>query len=543
MNKTQKLSKLTTDWKFAQTAKNDYYMIPGKGETTTVKKEEYFDQLMAHKRWYEGDQWSVYPDGSSMTTTGDIAKPVVNFIKTIIDQKSAMLKKKRTSFDIKPVEKEDTDGSLMLNQLLRFIWKKECIQAKISEAYRESLKFGCGFQKIRYDGKDVKLENISSLNFYPDKFGYEIEDMRFIHIVYEKTAEYLNFHYELKDKEVADEDGKVICYETWYNPCEDYPDGAYFFWTEKQIIKENTLKEICARKPEIPVIIYRYNPSTDNFWGKSAVKDLAQVQMIHNKSLGFILDNLILTNNGQYKTTDDKLPEIMDNTPGKIYHLEDIKDLEPLATPRIDPQWFAIAQYTSYPLFQAMSGTYAVNLGGKSGTDTASGIIALQQAGGTLPESDFVDVQAAARKVAKFILAYMFEYYDEKRIFNVVDKEVPKKSINLDTDIFVDFGDALPDDKISRINLLSQMMQAGAITKPQFIEFLDTPILNNYVEKAQQELKAQQEQMQKDQALKGQKDQQMLQKGQQDIEEKAQTGSPMEKRVENKREATERNLP
>jgi len=231
-----------------------------------------------------------------------------------------------------------------------------------------------------------------------------------------------------------------------------------------------------------------------------------------------------LTNNGQYKTTEDKLPEIMDNTPGKIHHVEDINGLVPLETPQISPQWFSMVSYTGYQQFQAISGTYAVSM-----TDTASGIIALQQAGGTLPEADFVDIKTSACKVASFLINYIFEYYDERRIFDVVDHEVPMEAVNLDTDIFVDFGDTLPDDKVSRVNLLTQLLQAGAINKAQFIEELDDPRLNKYYDEMLQEVQMQQQQLIKQQQYQDAMNQQNLQKTQQEIERPP---VPVEKKAE-----------
>jgi len=527
MNEHQKLLE---DWDIAHQAKIDAYMVPGKAETKKVKKQEYFDRLMAYKMWYEGDQWTVRPDGTDMDTSNDISYPTINFIKTIIDQKAAMLKRRKVSFYTKPVEEEDVDGSRMISELLRYIWKKDNIQTKIALAYKDSLIYGCGIQKVRWDGKNVTTDVISPLNFYPDKFGYNIDEMRFVHIVYEKTAEYLNWKYKGKKKEEPDEKGRVVVYETWYNPSDIYPDGKYFLWTEKQILKEMTLKELCRKTTQIPIVVYRHNPSTDSFWGTSDIKTLAEIQLIHNKSLGFILDNLILTNNAGYKTTDPKLGETMDNSPGKIYHVDDMNDLQPLATPQINPQWFAIAQYTGYPLFQQVSGTYAVNLGGASGTKTSSGIIALQQAGGVLPEADFIDVKESARKVAKLIIDYAFDFYTESEIYSVVDTEVPKSSIDLTKDIFVDFGDTLPDDKIARINLLSQMLQIGAINKAQFIEMLDDPTLNKYAKEAQEEVQAQQAQQQQLQQLQQAQKQQQLQKGQEDLK------SAAESRVANMRQ-------
>jgi len=488
------IEKLQEDFNKARTAKEEQFIYKGYRQVKTEQKPYTTNRLLAMEKWYKGDQWSVYPDGTLIDTTNDISRPTINFIRTIIDQKVALLKKMKINFDVRPVEIMDIDGARLVEDTLNFVWRKDSLQVKVSQWYKDSLIYGNGFIKVRMnsDGK-VEVVNINPINVYPDMYGDDIKDMRYFTILYERTPEYVEYVYGKKIE--PNDKGAVNVYETWYNPSVEHPHGALYIWTETAILKQiDDLRKISKYKPEIPIYVLKHNPDTTGFWGQSEVAHLAQIQLIHNKSMGFILDNLILTNNAQYVTNSDNIPDIATNEPGHIYHINPDEVFQPLQNPPLSPQWFSLVQYTGYGTFQQESGTYAVNLGGAA-TRTASGILALQNAGGTLTQSDFIDIKYKASEVAQTIFAYIKQYYKYENILEMTDVEMTKDQFNGLSpyyDIFITLGDALPDDKVARLNMAMQLLQSGAIEQDWLIDYLEDPVLLKHMDEIKDKKKQQQ---------------------------------------------------
>ena len=457
MKEDKLLSKLKTDFEFVKKWKDEQTATEGAADVARKIREEYFNKLVAYRRWYEGDQWSVYPDGTLMDTTNDVIKPTINLIKIIIDQQHSLLKRRKMICQTRPVEQADIVNARAIEDVVKFVWKQKDIQAAIAAVDKDSLIYGAGFLKTRWtEENDLSFDIINPLNFYPDKYGNTIDEMRYVVIALEKTAEYIRYKYD--KEESADDKGRVVVYESWYNHSIDFPKGLYALWTDNQILKQSTLDDVNPAK-NIPICAFIHNKMSNSFWGISEVKNLAEVQLIHNKTLGFILDNLALTNNCEYITTDDKFAKDgLINRPGSIHLADDLNNIKPLPQPMISPQWFSILSYSGYGLMQQISGTYAVNLGGASQTDTASGIIALQQAGGAIVESNFQDVAKECKRLVKIILSYLYAF-KKNNLLDMTDEEVDFNKINLDRDIFIEFSDAYPEDKVTRINMFVQMMQ------------------------------------------------------------------------------------
>lgn len=496
MDEAKLLDKLYQDYLFAKKVKGDKFKrtyVDGDKELVDTST----DLMRIWDMWYHGYHWKYKPDGTEISTEGQISKPTFNFIRTIIDQQQAMVMRRRFNFEVKPVQVEDYLVSGIATDILKFLWKQNFMQTQVALAFKDSRIYGTGFLKVRWDGKTVRIDVINPMNVYPDAYGYTIDELRFITILYEKTQEYIEYVYG--EKVNAEEDGRVVLYETWYNPSKQFPEGLYVAWTQDKILKKATMYEMSPAKV-IPIVAIRRRASSDSFWGQTAIRDLAEVQLVHNKMLGVLIDNLLLTNNPQFQTIDDDIEK--NNTPGYIYKVSQPNSITPIITPQISPQFFQLVMYSGYQQQQNLSGTYAVNAGGAAGTDTASGIIALQQAGGALSDYDFREMEETMSLLGKIILKFAIKFM-KSDILQMIDvRERPEVAnidykilANIDFDVFIDFRDALPEDKIARFNLLLQLVQGGVIDKAQFIEFLDDPVFKKFYEETQQQVQMQQMQM------------------------------------------------
>jgi hypothetical protein len=481
MDKDELLKKVNLDFDEAVEEKNKTYKIVATNDKTESTSDYSQSILTVYKDWYDGNQWTRDVDGTTIDTSYIIAKPVINYIKTIIDQQVAMLKRRQVNFDPRPVESNDTLISVIWQNLLKYVWKKRYFHRSLCLGYQDSRIYGTGFGKVRWNLKDKDIDFVimNPLDAYPDKYGLDIPDMRYIHFVFPKPKEYVKNMYGIEEKE-----DEVIIKETWYNPDVLADDGFYILWTDKNILNVRTLEDV-AQRNEIPIVAFRPNQTTTSFWGASQVRDLAQIQKLHNKSLGLILDNLLLSNNGRPCTLDKNLE--LDNNPLSLIKLNSRDELWLLeGTNAVQPAWFSIVQYTSYSLAQALTGTYAVNLGGAAPTQTASGIISLQQAGSTLSESDLKDVGLSMSKLGKFVIDMIKNLYGKERIKKIIGEMKDIKDVQIDDlmkkfdqeiDLYVDFGESLPEDRLSRNNILLAMLQAGAITKEMYAQLSGIPEL------------------------------------------------------------------
>ena len=463
LNEEDLLKKLTEDFADAKIFKEETFKVIAIADTTTATSDYAQDRLTVYKMWYDGDQWVYNPDGKTIDTSKMIAMPVVNYTKTIVDQKSNMLKRRKPSFDVRPVGTEDLGVSLNWNNLMGYVWRTTESQINLSQIYKDALIYGTGFGKIRwnYDEDDLEFIVLNPLDVYTDRFGKDIKDMRYLHVVYSKPKEYIKETYD-----VDEEEDTVTLYESWYNPNIFDEDGYVIMWTNKNILSIKSYRKVC-KENKIPLIAVRPNKSTNSFWGASEVRDLSQIQAIHNKSLGFILDSLIIANNGRICTTNAELT--LSNNPLELIKVNTKDELWALQLPTLDPRWFSIVQYSSYSLAQAITGTYAVNAGGAAPTTTSSGIITLQQAGNLGSESDFIDIATGMRYLGRIIISMLKKFYGKSRISKILGDDFKEEMLDIkDFDIFVDFGESLPDDRLSRNNLLLAMFQSGAITKEQY---------------------------------------------------------------------------
>lgn len=470
IKKQDLLKKVKQYFQEAKQDKERAYSLVDIADNKTESTGHQQSLLVVFKNWYDGDQWNIDPlTGKKISKNNKIAYPVINYTKTIINHEVGLFKKTNPSFYTTPVEDSDIKSAEAVDSLLRYFWKKRKIGEKVALAYKDSKIYGTAFLKVIWNSfiDDIDVVPINPVNVFPDKFGTSIDEMRFIHIVYIKPAEYLKAKYGKKyDKD-------VVLKETWINKGVIGEDGYCVVWTDKEILDIKPLSGL-TEGSKIPIIAIRNDPSTDRFWGSSQVRELAALQILHNKTLGLILDALLINNSGRLITTDETLK--VTNNPLDIIHYQNGEQVTVLPPIPVNNGLYDILNFTSYPMAQQLSDVFSVDTMARH--RTASGIAALESESNTKVESDIREISSVMSKLGMFLVDFALKLYttkDLKRILGNTDVKI--KNIK-HYDIQINMSSDLPTDRISKINTLMQMAQMHIIQPSTVLSVLNIPELN-----------------------------------------------------------------
>jgi len=193
------LKRVSNDFNYALKAKTGatIYLDANKAEPTTNLATDTYLKLL--EDFYNGFQWKTDKEGNAIDITKRIVKPTLNFIKTIVDERVDIFRKRKITIDAHPTT-PDIDLAIAIRQLMNYIWKKRKINIKLAEAYRDALVYGVGFFKIVWNDivQDIDVVPISPFDVYPDPYGLEIDQMRYLHIRYRKPREWVEQQFQTK---------------------------------------------------------------------------------------------------------------------------------------------------------------------------------------------------------------------------------------------------------------------------------------------------------------------------------------------------------
>lgn len=388
-----------------------------------------------------------------------------------------MMKRTRPTFNVSPVEVNDVDGALLVDSLLRFIWKKRRFSTKNSLLYKDAKIYGTGFAKGFWNPviNDVDMAILNPINVYPDEYATSVEDARYIHIVYRKPKDEIKMKYGVQIKEKS-----AIVYESWYaKGVLDDKDGYCIIWTDEMILKKIPLAKI-TKDSRIPIIAVRNSMTANRFWGTSQVAELGDLQLLHNKTVGLILDAMLINNSGRIITTDDALK--VTNNPLDIIQKQPGTEVTVMPPIPVNPALFEIVGLTGYGAAQQLTDIYSMQALSKH--RTATGLLSLQNETTTQSDADVEILSEEMSKMALILLNIVDKTYttaDYRRVLgNKADINKVKNITNYD--VVVDLSSDLPSDKSSKLNLLMQMIQLKIITPDVLIKMLNIPELNAVVQ-------------------------------------------------------------
>lgn len=461
-------------------------------------EERYTDWKNYRNKWL-GNLWN------DTNTDSAASKPEINYIKTNVEQLVAALQLKNPEISIEPVEGGDTDVAIALATIISQIYERKRVSKEFTNATRDMILYGVGYVGIAWDNADdlgagnVRAYNISPFNIFLDPLAVEIKDAGYVHI---KSLEspvdvYTKYGVELEASATDEFTGQrgVEIRESWYRPSKVYPQGHHVIWTDSKVLLEEDNPYMFKQIPVVDIV--GESLSTGDFG--SLAKDLIGLQDVFQKSLGFIFDNLRLTNNNQYVTDDETVPNSLPANPGFIQHINPERTFTALPIQPVGSGWFTLASMIQ-GMYPDISGNREVNQGSTSqGIVAASAIVALQEAGRTRKEVRADTIAQAVSLWGSYAVSMIGQFYDISRCQRILGEETPQNMQNFLSDptaylydINVMYSEALPEDKAQRLNIAMQLVNSKILTPTQAFTVVGDKSLLRAVALSQQEIQQQQ---------------------------------------------------
>jgi hypothetical protein len=482
-------------------------------ELAKSKAQTYLESCRKWRDYYNGIQWKYISDVDEHA-----AQPEINYIKPNVLQLLAMLQLKHPSILVNPTRASGAATADILTTALKSIYENKGLARDVLLATSDMLKYSRGYHGIMWDAAaesfldadgvkgghgNIGSYVISPFNIFIDPLAKTISEASYAHVTNIRDPFYVLTKYgkELKadDKdEFTDAEGVRIV-ESWYNPDVTIPNGRHVIWAYADPAHPFVDEENPYPFKTIPIVDYVVDITTT---GEriSMVEDMWGTQKAFMKIFGYFEDNLMLTQNSQWKTTDSEMEETLSNQPGKVHHVAGMDTLEALQTPELSSGWqngIAMLQGT----FPDISGVRQVNYGStSSGVTAASAIVALQEAGKTIKELKEDGISAAIGQWAKMAIQLM-KLYTNWHWTEIVGATPNPADMDTPFDVSILYSEALPGDKNMRVNMSKVMVDSQIIDPTGFAEIVGDPVLMSVVKSSQQRIQEQQQKMQEQQAL------------------------------------------
>jgi hypothetical protein len=473
-------------------------------ETAKSFAQTYISNCRNWRDYYNGIHWShisnVDPSAS---------QPEINYIKPNVQQLLAMLQLKHPSILVNPAKSSGSATADILTAALKGVYENKNIAEDVLMATNDMLLYARGYQGILWDaGAEDSRGNIGSytispFNIYVDPLAKTLRDAEYCHVTNLRSKFYVYSKYgvemEIDDKDEFTNAEGIRIIESWYNPDATAPNGRHIIWPYGDPKHPFLDEENQYPFKTIPIVDYVIDPTTTGE-RYSMVSDMWGLQKALMKILGYFLDNIMLTQNSQWKTTDSEAEETLPNKPGFVHKVPGMDTLEAIRTPELSPNWLnAITMLQG--IMPDISGVRQVNYGAtSSGVTAASAIVALQEAGKTIKELKEDGISQAVARWAKMAIQLM-KLYTTWHWGELVGATPNPTEMDTPFDVSILYSEALPSDKNMRINISKVMTDSQIIDPIGFAKVIGDPTLTSIIEESQKRIAEMQQKQQEQQAL------------------------------------------
>ncbi|HPS70546.1 MAG TPA: hypothetical protein PLO19_07380, partial [Candidatus Cryosericum sp.] len=438
--------------------------------------------------FYNGEHWS-HVSG----VDANASQPEVNYIKPNVQQLLAMLQLQHPSILVNPTKKEGAATAEILTGALKSLYEAKDVAEDVKRASLDMLIYGRGYQGILWDASDeggrgnIGSYTISPFNLYPSPLSHTIDEAEYVHVRHLRSPYYVYTKYGVEVQEDATDEFTnakgVEIVESWYNPDATIPNGRHLIWAASMPTKPFVDEELPYPFRCIPIVDYVVD-DTSTGERYSMVGDMWGTQKLYMKILGYLCDNMMLSQNCQWKTTDTDLPEELPNKPGYVHHVQGMDTLLPMMTPQLNTGWFDLPEMLR-SIFPDLSGVRQVNMGSTaSGVTAASAIVALQEAGKTIKELKADGIQRAVSKWGLMAVELM-RWYTAEHWQDIAGSIPDPASMDSPYDVSVEYCEALPTDKASRLNIAKVLVDSHILDAQAFAAIIGDPTLIAEIEKSQ----------------------------------------------------------
>ena len=451
----------------------------------------YLEDCRSWRDYYLGDHWSHVANVDDQAS-----KPEINYIKPNVMQLLAMLQLKHPSILVNPTKPVNMPAAELLSIALKTVYENKDVAEDVKRATLDMLIYGRGYQGIYWDAQDdggkgnIGSYTVSPFNMFVDPLAHTLDEAEYCHVRHLRSPFYIMTKYgveiqtDAKDEFTNAEGVEVI--ESWYNPDVTIPNGRHIIWAASDPKKPFVDEELTYPFQRIPIVDYVVD-DTSTGERKSMVGDLWGVQKAFMKTLGYLLDNLMLTQNNQYITKDQNMPSHLSNAPGLV--IKSDFEIAALQTQPLSPSWQnTVGMLQS--LMPDISGVRQVNYGATSGGVTAaSAIVALQEAGKTIKEIKADGIQRAVGLWGLMAVELM-RWYTTDQWTEIAGAQPDPTQMDSVFDVSIGYSEALPADKEMRLNLGNQFVNLKVLDPEGLGELTGDPVLIGIIGRAQERIKA-----------------------------------------------------
>lgn len=461
-------------------------------ETSKSFLSDYHSKCREWRDYYLGNHWDYVANVDS-----EAAKPEINYIKPNVQQLLAMLQLKHPAILVNPAKKDTMPTAELLTAALKAVYENKDVAEDVKRASLDMLIYGRGYHGITWDKEDeggrgnIASYTVSPFNMFVDPLATTLDAAGYCHVRHLRSPFYIYTKYGVEMSQDATDEFTnaegVEVIESWYNPDALLPSGRHVIWATSDPKHPFVDEDIPFSFCRIPIVDYVVD-DTSTGERASMVGDLWGVQKAFMKTLGYLLDNLMLTQNCQYVSADSDLPEYLPNKPGMVH--KSALDLKPLMTPVLSPSWMNTVSMLQ-SLMPDISGVRQVNYGAtQGGVTAASAIVALQEAGKTIKELKADGIKRAVG-LWGLLAVELMRLYTAEHWADIAGAQPDPTQMDSVYDVSITYSEALPTDKEMRLNLGNMFVNLKIIDPQGLGELTGDPVLQGIIDRSQQRMQQQ----------------------------------------------------
>ncbi len=463
-----------------------------------LTRDGFYDRGEECHRFYAGDQWRYLPTDGERLPVYNIIEPIVKYKTAVVAQNHLAISYRFDLADQPALAPLSGQAAALLNQNARLLWEQNQMDQKCWAVVEDGCVTGASYLYFFMRDGRLQSEVLDSADLiFADEQEQELEAQRYILVVQRRPVEAVR--QEARAAGIPEEEVQRIAADrnsasqtgSDCMPENELPenvkctsllkfykkDGNVCFCQAVRgcLYRPETVLEGVTRYPIAPFIWARRRGSCR---GRGAVEGLIANQITINKNLARM----------DIAVKRFAFPKLVYNAP-RIQNVEDIEKIG--ASIAVDDPNVRIGELISYVqpaginamANQFMAGMISTTRELSGAGDAVTGQINPEQASGAaivaVRDAATLNLNFAVARLARFVEDVALIWYDLLRAYHpaglpVGETVIPAKLLQaLHPRARVDLSPANSFSKLAQEQALQNLLSAGLITFPEYVEALD----------------------------------------------------------------------
>ena len=466
--------------------------------TALLTRDGFYDRSEECQYFYSGDQWRYLPTDGERLPVYNIIEPIVKYKTAVVAQNTLTVNYDFDTSDQPALAGICRQAEQLLNQNARLLWEQNQMDQKCWEAVEDGCVNGASYLYFYMQGGKLKSDLLDSVNLiFGDEQEDDINEQPYILIVRRRSVEQVKR--EAKANGIPEEqilqitpDQDQICQSGKENRQESTLPGnrkctsiLKFYKKDGDVCFVQAVRG-CLYHPETVLEGVTRYPIAPFIWarkkgtcrGRGAVEGLIANQIAINKNLARM----------DIAIKRFAFPKLVYNAP-RIQNVEDIEKVG--ASIAVDDPNVKIGELISYVqpaginsvAYSFMNNMITTTRELCGAGDAVTGQINPEQASGAaivaVRDAATLNLNFAVSQLARFVEDVALIWYDLLKAYHpagltVGGKTIPAKLLQaLIPRVRVDLSPANPYSKYAQEQTLQNLLSAGYISFPEYVEALD----------------------------------------------------------------------